>query len=745
MSKRAAGVIVAAACAAVLSLAAAGPVSCQCCEPYIAAETRWRPSAGVYYLGPYWILADRRGNVYAGVVRNGVMGMYASGDRGETWDDGNFDIGEGSAFLGAAVTAEGVLVAAYIKDLALWARTSFDRGASWTVPVRVADTGDPFLSVRFELEVRPTGLTAVRVRYDIRSLQERIRVAASPDFGLTWGAPLVLDDVDRGKEPAQLLALDDTVAVVAWQEGTRILTRRTVDAGASWEPPVLANAVPTADLAPSSPSLATTGAGNFQLAYFTVSPYQVRVALSTDRAATWSGGEVVLGDAWAVYEPLRTVSPREGELVVGGWQASTTPAIYADMSADHRRSWLGGPTFFAENGTGLHHVRLASGPGGSPVAVHDDYRISDSGTCPPDAGGTCESIFFQRSCNGMGEWVGPELRLDTDGPGEGPHSEDAELVADGNGRVHVLWMDGEHPDGFIVHHVAVGLYPARVAVRLVREEPDPCLPSAWWIEVIEAPPPGCPSPAYQWLRDGSPLPGETGTDLFVPDGDPPAAYRVAVACGGTGQCETGSDEVRIEPFQPPGPLELQVNDVPADECLPAHHILEVVEGSLGECPVPSYQWYRDGAALPGETGTTLEVSARTTPPGTYDFHYEIACGSPRSCQTVSPSVRLNVEPWTAPPAADLGNVLRGERHGPWAPSIEAAFEWTLDPALPRPPGSHYHLYRSLDPRSLDFLADYEPHAELRFEESTPMGPQDRNHIHFYKVFAAGPCERESGD
>jgi hypothetical protein len=95
--------------------------------------------------------------------------------------------------------------------------------------------------------------------------------------------------------------------------------------------------------------------------------------------------------------------------------------------------------------------------------------------------------------------------------------------------------------------------------------------------------------------------------------------------------------------------------------------------------------------------------------------------------------------------ADVGASLRARDAGdPNAPDVLTTFDWSLDPALPRPPGEHYHVLRGTDPRALGFLTTLEPFSGLSYVDSTPRAVTVPL-VHFYSVLAASPCEDISND
>jgi hypothetical protein len=75
----------------------------------------------------------------------------------------------------------------------------------------------------------------------------------------------------------------------------------------------------------------------------------------------------------------------------------------------------------------------------------------------------------------------------------------------------------------------------------------------------------------------------------------------------------------------------------------------------------SFQWYRDGQPLPGETLVDLDVPG-DLPEGTYHYHCVLACEDPAGCMTPSEAVEHVVAPLPSPVrgASIQGRVLVAE-------------------------------------------------------------------------------------
>lgn len=121
---------------------------------------------------------------------------------------------------------------------------------------------------------------------------------------------------------------------------------------------------------------------------------------------------------------------------------------------------------------------------------------------------------------------------------------------------------------------------------------------------------GTPDPSYEWTQNGSPLrePNTLGESLVLDAVRPEQAgiYNVAV------KNATGSDRATGFPLVvKSGPPEFVGELLQNQAARPGGTAAFV--GDAGGGPLPLYQWFKDGAALPGQTGSTLTLS--NLPPG----------------------------------------------------------------------------------------------------------------------------------
>ncbi len=117
--------------------------------------------------------------------------------------------------------------------------------------------------------------------------------------------------------------------------------------------------------------------------------------------------------------------------------------------------------------------------------------------------------------------------------------------------------------------------------------------------------------SYQWYRDGVAVGGATGSTYTLGDADVGTTITVAASyTDGQGTNEsmtsTGVGPVVNVNDAPTGSVTID-NPTPAEgDMLTASNTLADADGLSGAI---SYQWYRDGVAIAGATGSTLHHSA----------------------------------------------------------------------------------------------------------------------------------------
>ncbi|MBI5767106.1 MAG: immunoglobulin domain-containing protein [Verrucomicrobia bacterium] len=157
---------------------------------------------------------------------------------------------------------------------------------------------------------------------------------------------------------------------------------------------------------------------------------------------------------------------------------------------------------------------------------------------------------------------------------------------------------------------------------------------------------------YQWRKGGVALAGATGASLTIngTQTSDAGSYDVVVANG----AGTETSVVAVLTVTAPAMITLAPKSQSAPLGTPV--TLSVTAG--GTAPI-SYQWRKDGAAIPGATGTTLALAAvQTTDAGSYDVIATNAGGSVTSAPAVltvvlSPVIATAPQTQSAAAGADV--------------------------------------------------------------------------------------------
>ncbi|MFZ9746679.1 MAG: immunoglobulin domain-containing protein [Opitutaceae bacterium] len=152
---------------------------------------------------------------------------------------------------------------------------------------------------------------------------------------------------------------------------------------------------------------------------------------------------------------------------------------------------------------------------------------------------------------------------------------------------------------------------------------------------------GYPSPAYQWLKDGSPLPGATAGTLNLPAAAlTDAGTYVLTATNSVGTATSAPAVLTVNP-----PLTAPVFTLP-----PVSQ--NVTEGAgvgftaaASGNPAPVLQWYQDGVPIAGATGGTYGIANAVA--GSAGAYHVVAQNSAGS--TTSATALLTVSPGAAAP------------------------------------------------------------------------------------------------
>ena len=189
----------------------------------------------------------------------------------------------------------------------------------------------------------------------------------SPDGGARWEQPLRLGQGTLPQEGIAAVTAAGQVVYVAWHDFTdrpRIFMRRSLDAGASWEPARVVVDGPAA----SFPSLAALG-DSVQLVFANTPPgerlQEIHATRSEDRGETWSAPERISTIPYASFVPHAGIGEDGGyavwvdyqdaneEIYLRRWTPDAGWAASQRLSDDPADSWV---AQLAVDGDTLHVV-----------------------------------------------------------------------------------------------------------------------------------------------------------------------------------------------------------------------------------------------------------------------------------------------------------------------------------------------------------------------------------------------------
>ena len=126
--------------------------------------------------------------------------------------------------------------------------------------------------------------------------------------------------------------------------------------------------------------------------------------------------------------------------------------------------------------------------------------------------------------------------------------------------------------------------------------------------------------SYQWYNGGNALPGQTGSSLSLSSvGATDAGVYSVVVSGACGAAVTNSASLVVN-----SPVLVVSAPVSLTNCPGMSASFSVNATGTGL----SYQWYKDGAALPGQTGSSLSLSSvGVTDAGAYSVVVSGTCGT----------------------------------------------------------------------------------------------------------------------
>lgn len=238
-----------------------------------------------------------------------------------------------------------------------------------------------------------------------------VLIVAQTALAATWVGDVRISQYEN--YGSELLRTGPSSAVVAWQRGSTIQVRRTIDGGKTWSA--------VAQRATGVTSWATSGLGQqVDLAYvrrIVASDGSVTWRLlyrrSTDGGATWSASVALTSAASKVADV--DITRGSGGQVVVVWTGLTTGKLYTRRSVD------GGVTF----GGARYVTTTGNWEPGRTITYRADPRIAvGTGVMYVAYTSKADTIVIRRSTNGGSTWSAATLVTTAGSP-------DYSLIADG--------------------------------------------------------------------------------------------------------------------------------------------------------------------------------------------------------------------------------------------------------------------------------------------------------------------------
>ncbi|GAA2234654.1 hypothetical protein GCM10010401_03080 [Rarobacter faecitabidus] len=189
-----------------------------------------------------------------------------------------------------------------------------------------------------------------------------------------------------------------------------------------------------------------------------------------------------------------------------------------------------------------------------------------------------------------------------------------------------------------------------------------------------------PTVSYQWLRDGVPIPGATGSSYTIQDEDAGAHISVAI----TGQVPGFAPQTVVSDPIAVGLITITTQAPATISGTPrVSSTLTVSPGAYSIDAAETYQWLAGGAPIPGATGSTLTLSTgevgktiavrvtashATASPLTYDTAAVGPVGD-----VTPPAVAVAARPKVTG-RVQVGTTLRATQ-GSYTPAVTEKYQW----------------------------------------------------------------------
>ena len=350
-----------------------------------------------------FLAVDQAGRIYAGWKEMNSPGgvqrvaFSRSMDDGETWSSpilmDRIDPNRGQSDPWLVVDRSGKVYYAHYAASGIVVATSTDRGETWSEPINVHDgTG---WADKESLATDGDGTVYISYHHVVADTVAEVRVARTQDGGVTWSTPVLIPHTASGRNFAPVLAAKPggTVHAVSWSAtDENIVTARSSDYGTSWGAPMVLNEVagsvpfivPAGGIVsePPFPSATISSTGELCVAWpdMGAGDWDVVATCSSDDGVSWANPVRVSGTNMADQWMISLASDEGGVIHAAWYDASTedTRLMYAH-SEDHGRTWSPDLEITTERTPGRGHrlgdyIGLAIVDGDVPVFAWTDIR-----------------------------------------------------------------------------------------------------------------------------------------------------------------------------------------------------------------------------------------------------------------------------------------------------------------------------------------------------------------------------------
>lgn len=348
-------------------------------------------------------------------------------------------------------------------DRHLLLQVSADNGRTWDAPVPIDP--EPVVGGQYDpqLAVDPVDGRTVWASY-LQNSKSSIAVTHSTDFGQTWAAPTIVENLQRSTDKDELAVRGKTIAV-AFNAAQKTFASISHDGGQTWN----TYEITTGNLQLGW-SLAGGGAidsqGRIYFAWAGYSqnggakgPVNLFVTRSTDGGATWDTRVIAVSGApypcsncgYAFLGAQMTVTVGSDDSVNLAWNATSDQTDYAPERIWFARSTDHGVTYSARQDVSLAHAGVEhSFPALTAGTAAGDIRIAWM-----DTRTGAWNVYYRASGDGGATWS-PEARVSSYVQGYPyltsagfalPYGDYMSMGVDALGRTQMVWGEGPSYSG----------------------------------------------------------------------------------------------------------------------------------------------------------------------------------------------------------------------------------------------------------------------------------------------------------